>query len=252
MSDYLLDSVRLFQSGKTLDAYRFCRRALALDPTKAEAWGFIVSLASAAGFESAALQAATRSTRLSPMQTDLLSAAASAYAKFGHFADAVCFQKRIICASPWHDMHWLRLSEWAFTALQFDVAESAANKVIRLGANIHQGLSALADVAYRQDQFLDAERYLKKVLCLQPVDPSSLTRLGLVGERIGVSTRAVSHCKRAVMLMPDVAEYHYNLGCVSSSAGDSSLAIESFVDCLRRDRFHLAARNNLGNMRRGS
>ncbi len=80
-------------------------------------------------------------------------------------------------------------------------------------------LSSLGAIRYQQNQFDDAEGYLRKAVAAAPNDSNTRSLLGVVFYRKGLVEDSFNELTRAVALDPHNAEAHNYLGIVLSQKG---------------------------------
>ena len=75
------------------------------------------------------------------------------------------------------------------------------------GGIVNEGLTH-----HRAGRFSDAEAAYRRAIALQPDHPSALHLLGVLAYQGGKPDAAINLIGKAILLRPDVSEFHNNLG----------------------------------------
>lgn len=112
-------------------------------------------------------------------------------------------------------------------------AETALNQLLQMAPEDPEGLLLLGRLRYLQKSCLEAEAAFRRHLAVQTNSLNGLIQLSLALLCQEQWTNAAAVLEQAIVLKPDFAQAHSNLGTARSRIGDSAGAIRAFRDALR-------------------
>ncbi len=183
------------------DAADLVGRALALDPTAAEAHNDLGAILAAQGRFDAAAASFARAVELKPDYGEALGNLGAALRRLGRLDDAAAQFARVIERAPDPVMAHVQLA--MVLRQQGKLAEAAAN--------------------------------YEKVLSLRPDFVDAHINLGAVLQELGRLDAALAHCERAVALRPDAAGARNNLGNMLRELGRLDEALAQYDRALALD-----------------
>ena len=102
-------------------------------------------------------------------------------------------------------------------------------------------------IQLQQDARLEEARVVyNEILAVDPSNPRALHFSGVLAHQLGHSTDAVELIQKSLSVMPDVADWHSNLGIVLQESGHLDEAIEAYQRAIALDPDHANAHSNLG------
>ncbi|MFO7641671.1 MAG: tetratricopeptide repeat protein [Candidatus Competibacteraceae bacterium] len=99
---------------------------------------------------------------------------------------------------------------------------------------------------HRNGRLEEAEQLYRRILAVQPANPSALNFLGVLLHQRGDSTEAVRLLERSIAHHSDYADAHNNLGIVLSSLGRFAEAVAAYRRAIGCRAIFPEAYNNLG------
>ena len=102
-------------------------------------------------------------------------------------------------------------------------------------------------IGLQQDARLEEARVVyHEILVVDPSNARALHFSGVLAHQLGHSSDAVELIQRSLSLVPDVADWHSNLGIVLQESGHLDEAIEAYRRAIALDPGHANAFSNLG------
>jgi Flp pilus assembly protein TadD len=86
---------------------------------------------------------------------------------------------------------------------------------------------------HRAGRLAEAEAAYRRVLAAQPDNPDALHLLGVIATQVGRAEAGLPLLRRAVQLLPDVAEFHLHLGQALHAVGQREPALASLAEAIR-------------------
>jgi len=91
-------------------------------------------------------------------------------------------------------------------------------------------------IQLQQDARLEEARVVyNEILAVDPSNPRALHFSGVLAHQLGHSTDAVELIQKSLSVMPDVADWHSNLGIVLQESGHLDEAIEAYQRAIALD-----------------
>jgi tetratricopeptide (TPR) repeat protein len=195
--------VTWWQQGFWRDSETLYRRAIAMDPTSANAEGFLGYTLHQAGRNDEAERHARRALELSPDNHWGWLTLANVQGETGRLADAVESYQKLVTMDPAYARgHYLR-GLLLVQLGRLEEAEAGLARAAELLPESAQTRLVLAEVQARRRRFVEAADSYRAVLALQPGSAEAHAGLGymlaLTGDRAG----AARHWQEALRLNPD-------------------------------------------------
>lgn len=105
---------------------------------------------------------------------------------------------------------------------------------------------AIAIQLHQDDRLEEANVVYQEILKVDPDNPRALHFAGVLAHQIGRSHDGVALIERSLALVPDVADWHNNLGIVLQESTHLDGAIEAYHRAIALDPTHANAHSNLG------
>jgi protein O-GlcNAc transferase len=115
--------------------------------------------------------------------------------------------------------------------------------IIEQQLNIQQSIDKILD-DFSQNRLTQAEELFQQVLDLVSDEPQFLNMLGVVAFQIGNKEQALEIIAKAIVINPNVADYHYNLGNLQFQQGLFEEAVVSYENTLEINSEYVDAYNN--------
>jgi adenylate cyclase len=255
---YLQGRYYLTQHGaRSLEiAARFCQQALEIDPHYARAWA-LISVCQAflhlrGRSEESGLSAAEKALALDPTLAEAHAARGRALAELGRYDEALAAHEESLHLEP--DSFEVR-HNFGLTCLYLGRYEDTiqhCERAAQLLETDYWSLCAAADcyrLVGRHDELsAAARRALERVereIALHPDNARALALGAIMLAYLGEKERAKEWASRALTIEPDDVMDHYNIACAFAQMGEPDQALDLLETCLRR-----APPKHLGIMRR--
>jgi predicted TPR repeat methyltransferase len=105
---------------------------------------------------------------------------------------------------------------------------------------------AVAILLQKNEDYAAAHEVYRRVLEAAPEHPRALHYAGLLAHQQGRNDEALALIERGLVLQPNEADWHSNLGIVLQSAARLDEAIDAYRSAIAIDPSHANAHNNLG------
>jgi predicted O-linked N-acetylglucosamine transferase (SPINDLY family) len=99
---------------------------------------------------------------------------------------------------------------------------------------------------HQAGRLVEAERFYRQVLALQPDHAEALHLLGMLAAQAGRLDVAVELIRRAIRIRPDFVNAHYNLGLALQDKGQLGEAVTSYRQAIQLQPDYAEAHSNLG------
>jgi predicted TPR repeat methyltransferase len=99
---------------------------------------------------------------------------------------------------------------------------------------------------HQDDRLEEANVVYQEILKVDPANPRALHFAGVLAHQIGRSREGIELIERSLSLVPDVADWHNNLGIVLQESTQLDKAIEAYHRAITIDPTHANAHSNLG------
>jgi adenylate cyclase len=244
---YLLGRYYLTQQGaRNLEiAVRFCRQALEIDPDYARAWA-LVALCQAYLYyrgrsEESGLSAAEKALALDPTLAEAHAARGRVLAELGRFDEALAAHEESLRLEP--DSFEVRVN-FGLTCLFLGRYEDAIKQCER-AAQLHEADNWALGIAVacygmvgRQDELIAAARRalerVEKEIALHPDNARALALGAIMLAYLGEKERAKEWASRALTIEPDDAADHFNIACAFAQMGELDQALDLLESCIRK------------------
>lgn len=237
---------RTQQGARNLEiAVRFCRRALEIDPDYARAWALVALCQAGLHFrgrsEEPGLSAAEKALALDPTLAEAYTARGRALAEMGRFDEALAAQEESLRLEP--DSFEVRVN-LGVTCLYLGRYEDAIEHSER-AAQLFEADYWAPDIAAdcyrllgRHDELsAAARRVLERVereIALHPDNARAMAIGAIALAYLGEKARAKEWAARALTIEPDDVMDHHNIACAFAQMDELDQAIDLLETCVRR------------------
>jgi len=226
-------------------AVRFCRRALEIDPNHARAWALLgvcqAGLHERGRSQESGLVAAEKALALDPSLAEAHAAKGRALAQNGRLEDALAAHGESLRLEP--DSYDVRYN-FARTCFRLGRHEAAIEHYERAAQLVETDIDALALVVMsyealgRHEECISATRRalerIEREIAARPENAHALT-LGVVQlARLGEKDRAKQWAFRAQAIDPDDPTDQYNLACALAQMNEPDRALDTLESCVPR------------------
>lgn len=195
--------VTWWQQGFWRDSETLYRRAIAMDPTSANAEGFLGYTLHQAGRNDEAERHARRALELAPDNHWGWLTLANVQGETGRLAEAVESYQKLVTMDPAYARgHYLR-SLLLLQLGRIEEAEAGLARAAELLPGSAQTRLVLAEVQARRRRFAEAAESYRAVLALQPGSAEAHAGLGYMLALTGRNQEAVQHWEEALRLNPN-------------------------------------------------
>jgi tetratricopeptide (TPR) repeat protein len=237
----------LRQCGDLRGSVAALRRLVALDPSRAAAWGLIAEMLTSLGEQSAADEA-MREYLKAAARPEVLVKVAELVAQ-GKLAEAEPRCRDYLRHSP-DDVDAVRLLAEIATRLGvFDDAEQLFARCIALAPQFHLARAGYAHVLMRQSRFDQSLAEIDKLLAVDPDNTSYRILLASVLVRVGRHREAIDNYQRVVARPGHTALDLASLGHALKTVGRTSEAIDAYHRAIALDPLFGDAYWSLANLK---
>ncbi|HBH61307.1 MAG TPA: hypothetical protein DDX85_06115 [Nitrospiraceae bacterium] len=174
---------------------------------------------------------------LNPNNKETLNYLGYISTRFKKYDEAVSYYKRAISLDPNYaeavlnlGVTYAEMEDWDQAIKYFKAALS--NPVYSTPA---QAYSNLGYAYYRKGDFVNAEKSLKDGLLRNPVSPMAMYILGLVYIETHNEKAAIEELKKAIGIMPDYTDAHWELAKIYFRTGQKARALKHFEVVAAKD-----------------
>ncbi len=157
--------------------------------------------------------------------------------KFNKYDDAISYYNRAISVDPRYSdaknslgVAYAELGKWDEAIKQFK--DALSNPIYRTPA---QAYSNIGYVYYKKGEYSKAEESLEEALLRNPVLIRAFYVLGLVYVEVHDNEAAIEAFGKAIGIMPDYFDAHWELAKAYHRSGESDKALEHFKVVAERD-----------------
>jgi tetratricopeptide (TPR) repeat protein len=223
----------LRQCGELRGSVAALRQLVALDPTRAAAWGLIADMLTSLGEQTEADQA-WREYLKAAARPEMLVAAADLVAQ-GKLAEAEARCRDYLRHSP-DDVDALRLLAEIATRLGvFDDAEQLFARCLALAPQLHPARAGYAHVLMKQGRFQHSLEQIDQLLAIDPDNSGYRILLASVLVRVGRQQEAIDNYQRVVARPGHTALDLASLGHALKTIGRTSEAVDAYHRALELD-----------------
>lgn len=235
-------------AGDLVQAEKYYKEALSIDPDNADAYHFLGVIANQAHHIEPAVQLIRKALSLNPNLAGAHFNLGVALEKAGQIREAMTSYRAATTLTPGNDNAWNNLGNLLLHHNQFDDAAACYRKLLALKPKHVPALFSLG-VALENSNHLDEAilSYLQAVT-LKPDLFEAFNNLGNIFNRKGMYESAISYYTKALALRPDFPQGHNNLGAAQRKIGRLEDARASFEKALALNPEYAAPYNNLGNL----
>lgn len=238
----------LQQTGRARDAVAPYERALAADPSYAEAHLGLGGALQRLGQTARALESFERAVALKPDLPDAPYAVAATLQALGRLEEAKEKYEGLIAAKPdWAPLH-NNYGNVLKSMGQTEASLGAYRRAIALEPDMIEAINNLGTALMERDELDEAERCFRRAVALKPGFVVACNNLGNLLQATGRDTEAIACYERALRIDDGLPELHNNLGNALRNRGESERAIACYGKAIKLRPKFAAAHNNLGNV----
>lgn len=194
-----------FAAARFADAAKYCRRALAADPTAADLWHLLAAALLSTQKTQPALEAAERCLRLAPDSAQYRNTHALILDAAGHHQDAEKHLAALVEQHPDSTDGWYNLGRLLLRRAEFAGALSCFSRVRSLKPDWNDALKNLGHACYGLKHIEAAEQAFLEAHAVDGNDPETLINLGRICQHQDNYEQAVQWFRLAVEASPDTA-----------------------------------------------
>jgi adenylate cyclase len=236
----------LHGSSRNLEiAIRFCRRAVEIDPNYARAWALIAVCQADLHYrgrsQESGLVAAEKALAIDPSLADAYAAKGRVMAEIGRFEEALAAHERSLQLDPnSFDVRYyygrtcatLGLHEQA--VVHYDRATELLESDFLAVSLCCQSYVSLGLHDEAKARMQESFTRIEKAIQSQPDNSLAVFHGAVVLAYLGETDRAKEWASRALILEPEDAVGQYNIACAFAQMGEAEQAIELLEGCHRR------------------
>ena len=103
---------------------------------------------------------------------------------------------------------------------------------------------------HQKNKLSEAEKFYKEILIIDPNHANAHNNLGLVYKNLGEFQKAIDCYQKAIQIQPNHANAHNNLGLVYKNLGEFQKAIDCYQKAIQIQPDYAGAYNNLGSLQK--
>jgi adenylate cyclase len=218
-------------------AIRFAQRALEIDPQYARAWVLIAvsqsTLRIRGRSDESGLAAAERALAVDPTLAEAHSARGRVLAELGRHDEAIAELEESVRLDPDSPEVRFNFGQTCFASGRYEAAVEHLERAAALGEESFDALTYLAQIYQalgREGEAKDAARQalaqIERRIALYPDDALSLSwGAGLLAQ-LGHKERAEEWISRALIVEPDDAVIHFNVACGLAQMSETDRALD--------------------------
>jgi len=238
----------LQQTGRARDAVAPYERALAADPSYAEAHLGLGGALQRLGQAARALESFERALALKPDLPDAPYAVAASLQALGRLEEAKTKYEGLIAAKPdWAPLH-NNYGNVLKSLGQTEASLAAYRRAIALDPDMIEAVNNLGTALMERGAFDEAERCFRRAIAMKPSFVVAYNNLANLLQATGRGAEAIACYERALRIDDSLPELHNNLGNALRNMGESERAITCYDKAIKLRPKFAAAHNNLGNV----
>lgn len=178
-----------------------------------------------------------KAVALNPKNKEALSYLGLISTQFKKYDEAISYFKRAISVDPNYadainnlGVTYVEMGDPDEGIKQFKAA--LRNPLYRTPAQAYLNMGY---AYYKKGDFVNAENYLRDSLIRNPVSPATLYTLGLVYLETDRDDSAIMEFKKAIGIMPDYVDAHWELAMLYLKKGDKARALKHFKAVAEKD-----------------
>jgi protein O-GlcNAc transferase len=269
-----------YQAGNFAQAEQLYHHVLQIDPSHADAWGYLGAVCQAQGKLHEAEIGFRRAAQGSPgnasahnclavvlVQEGKLSEAAASLqealriqpndaqvhnnlgavlAHLGRAADAVASYRQALFLKPGDPLAHYNLGLALKVAGQHKDAIAELQEALRCQPDFADAMHDLGNIWTELKNFAEAQKWYRQALLLRPGRADFHHNLGNAMQNQGQHEEAIGCYRQALVLEPNFAHAHFNLGTALQRLGQQDQAAGCYREALRLLPNYAEAHNNLG------
>lgn len=217
-----------FGSGKLDEAASCYRKAIAISPAYVDAHNNLGLVLQAQGYVEEAEQCLRHALELNPSHANAAYNLALLLDGRGDLAGAKKILRSGLQGNPDYENFHLLLAEILLVENDLAGAADSFRQALRLVSNHPRALSALAMISFRLGKYELAISQYENLLVLQPQDAEAHNNLGVAFQYRFEYEKSLASCRRAIAIAPDYADAHFNAGNALTSLGKVEEALLAY------------------------
>jgi tetratricopeptide (TPR) repeat protein len=173
----------------------------------------------------------------------LLSFGTISYSRF--WSDNLTLYRRGVAIAPGNNIVTNNLANELVARGQYPEAVRLYQQIVERSPDFWLANYNLGYCFYKLNKLPEAEQYLSRAIRLNPSDPDQFVYVGLTRFKMGRLPEAELALRHAIALRPDGVGYHFALGLLLKTRGESAAALEQFRTELRYHPGQTAARRQI-------
>jgi len=217
---YMVNAVRLHQSGLLSEAERLYRQILARDPGNADALHLLGVVAHQQGHPDLAIDLIRRAIAINPAEASFHANLGVAFMELGRRQEATECYRAAISLRPGQPETHNSLGNALAASGQLDDALASYRTAIRLRPNYPEAHYNLGITLKEQGRAEDAVACYRKAIALRPDYQEAHFNLGNAYRDLRQLDAAIASYREAIDLRPDFPDAHHNLALALLARGD--------------------------------
>ena len=131
---------------------------------------------------------------------------------------------------------------------KLEEANSHYEKALAIQPGFLDAMNNLGITFTKQERYPEAIQKYQQILEQDPQYDKAYNNLGIVYAKQNQWAQAISNYQKAIQLNPNYADAYYNYGVALEEQSQFKEAHQQYVACLKRDKKHYRACNNIGQL----
>jgi tetratricopeptide (TPR) repeat protein/SAM-dependent methyltransferase len=218
-------AARHMGAGQLVEAERFCREALALDPSHGDSLHMLGIIACQAGRHVTGVELLGRALAVNGRSAECHFNLAHALCTLGRLDEAAThFNQATVLKRDFAAAH-LGFGDLLMQQGRIDEARTRYQRALVIEPRSVDAHYGLANVALQDGRLDEAVTGYRRVLAVKPDYAEACSNLGLVLASRGKLDEAAAQYRRAIALKPQLVDVYRNLGRVVLAQGDAAGAL---------------------------
>jgi len=248
--EYLARGIHEHQRGRIIDAERFYRRVLTIDPNQTDALHLMGVVHSQNGHHAQAARLIGRAIENNPIVAMFHNSLGNALKSQGKFAEAAESYHKALKLDPDLGEAHFNLATILAAQSQWELAEKHGQVAHRLLPHSAEACNLLASLKLSRREYEKAIHYAQKALSLVPNHAEAYQHIGSALFHLGRADESILWYRRAISQVPDDPAVLKNLAMLNCEKGQLDQALPYIEAALERDPSCAEAWNTLGNIRK--
>jgi protein O-GlcNAc transferase len=248
--EYLARGIHEHQRGRIIDAERFYRRVLTIDPNQTDALHLMGVVHSQNGHHAQAARLIGRAIQNNPIVGMFHNSLGNALKNQGQLEEAAESYRQALQLDPDLGEAHFNLATILATQSQWELAEKHCQTAHRLLPHSVEICNLLASLSLSQREYEKAIDFAQKTLSLAPNHAEAFQHIGSALFHLGRADESIQWYRRAISQLPDDPAVLQNLAMLNCKRGQLDQALPYIESALARDPSCAEAWNTLGNIRK--